>query len=80
MKKWKDNLITLAGTLGVTLLLSLFLTSDISLFAFMSALNVGNDFKISDFYNRFADDMTPRTDKNIAIVDIGNCNRMQIAK
>lgn len=80
MKKWKDNLITLAGTLGVTLLLSLFLTSDISLFAFMSALNVGNDFKISDFYNRFADDMTPRTDKNIAIVDIGSCNRMQIAK
>lgn len=79
MRKWGNNLITVAGTLTLSLLLSLFLSSDISLFAFMSKLNVGNDFHISDFYSRVANE-TQYADGDIAIIDVAECDRRQIAQ
>ena len=79
MQKWKNNLITFSGTLVLTFLLSLFLTSDISLFAFMSKLNVANDFHISDFYSRVVNEENPKLDENIAIIDIAGCSRSEIA-
>ena len=80
MNKCKSNIVTLSGTLCLTFLLSLFLTSDISLFAFMSAMNVGNDFKISDFYSRVANTFQQNVNEDIVIIDIADCSREQIAE
>ncbi|MEZ3591606.1 MAG: CHASE2 domain-containing protein [Muribaculaceae bacterium] len=79
-EKLREKRINFFATLTLALICSIWLSADISTFAFMSALNVSSDFKVGDFYNRVSDLATVRRQSDkVVIVDIGSGGRREIA-
>lgn len=77
--RWK--FLHVIGTIALAFVLSLLLSADISTYTFLTALDMSNDFKVGDFYNRLAEMRATRVKADgVVIVDVGDAGRDEIAR